>query len=96
MTTYTVHEAKTHLSKLIERAEHGEEVIIARGDKPAARLTAVTVPAPKKTGRRFGAYKGIVPDFPDSFFFDPLPEDELKLWNCEEDGGPENDKASSR
>ena len=39
MPVYTVHEAKTHLSKLIERAERGEEVIIARGDKPAACLT---------------------------------------------------------
>jgi prevent-host-death family protein len=95
MPVYTVHEAKTHLSKLIERAERGEEVIIARGDKPAARLTAATEPA-KKKGRRFGAYKGIVPEFPDSFFFDPLPEDELKLWNCEEDGGTEDDKASAR
>jgi prevent-host-death family protein len=41
MTTYTVHEAKTHLSKLIERAERGEEVIIARGDKPAVRIEPV-------------------------------------------------------
>jgi prevent-host-death family protein len=81
MPTYTVHEAKTNLSKLIERAERGEEVIIARGDKPAARLTAATEPA-KKKGRRFGAYKGIVP--------------ELKLWNCEVDGGTEDDKASAR
>lgn len=38
MPAYTVHEAKTHLSKLIER---GEEVVIARGDKPVVKLTAV-------------------------------------------------------
>ena len=38
MPTYTVHEAKTNLSKLIERAERGEEVIIARKDKPVVRL----------------------------------------------------------
>jgi prevent-host-death family protein len=85
MPTYTVHEAKTHLSKLIERAERGEEVIIARGDKPAVRLTPAAEPAKRKTGRRFGAYKDVLPDFPDSFFFDPLPEAELKLWNCEDD-----------
>lgn len=37
MPTFTVHQAKTNLSKLIEKAEAGEEVVIARGDKPAAR-----------------------------------------------------------
>ena len=95
MPTYTVHEAKTHLSKLIERAERGEEVIIARGDKPAVRLTPAGEPVKRKSGRRFGAYAGLIPDFPDSFFFDPLPEDELKLWNCEGDDGIGDDKASS-
>ena len=37
MSTYTVHAAKTNLSKLIERAEKGEEVVIARGKTPVAR-----------------------------------------------------------
>jgi prevent-host-death family protein len=83
MPVYTVHEAKTHLSKLIERAERGEEVIIARGDKPAARLTAEPSPAKKKTGRRPGAYKDELPKFPDSFFFDPLDEEDLRLWEGE-------------
>ncbi len=82
MPVYTVHEAKTHLSKLIERAERGEEVIIARGDKPAARLTAVETTQRKK-GRRPGAYKDELPEFPDSFFFDPLDEEELSLWEGE-------------
>ncbi|MGO8952932.1 MAG: type II toxin-antitoxin system Phd/YefM family antitoxin [Rhodomicrobium sp.] len=85
MPTYTVHEAKTNLSKLIERAERGEEVIIARGEKPVVRLTAV---AQKPSGRRFGAYKDVIPHFPDSFFFDPLPDDELALW---EGDGHEHD-----
>jgi prevent-host-death family protein len=80
MPTYTVHEAKTHLSKLIERAERGEEVIIARGDKPAVKIVSL---AEKKTGRRPGAYKDELPEFPDSFFFDPLPDDELALWEGE-------------
>jgi prevent-host-death family protein len=91
MTTYTVHEAKTHLSKLIERAERGEEVIIARGDKPVVRMTSVEKPERKK-GRRPGAYKDELPEFPDSFFFDPLPEDELRLWNCEGDDVSEHEK----
>jgi prevent-host-death family protein len=81
--TYTVHEAKTHLSKLIERAERGEEVIIARGNKPAVRLTAFEK-GQRKKGRRPGAYKDELPDFPDSFFFDPLDDEELRM--CEGEG----------
>jgi prevent-host-death family protein len=72
MATFTVHQAKTNLSKLIEQAEAGEEVVIARGDKPAVKL----VPVPKKHPKRvFGAYKGeaTVTDA----FFEPLPDDEL-------------------
>ncbi len=79
MSTYTVHQAKTNLSKLIEQAERGEDVVIARGDKPAVKLVPVQE-TPKKTGRRPGAYKDELPEFPDSFFFDPLPEEELQLW----------------
>ena len=76
MPVYTVHEAKTNLSKLIERAERGEEVVIARGDKPVVKLTVVgEKPKPR---RQPGMLKGVIHEFPDSFF-DPLPEDELKL-----------------
>lgn len=75
MPTYTVHDAKTNLSKLIEQAEGGEEVIIARGNMPAVRLVPV---AEKKTKRVFGSLKGVA-TLPDSFF-DPLPEEELQLW----------------
>jgi prevent-host-death family protein len=77
MTVVKMHEAKTHLSKLIARVEAGEEIVIARGDKPVARL----VPAqPAKKKRVPGAMKDIWPSLPDEFFFDPLPEDELALW----------------
>ena len=95
MPVYTVHEAKTNLSKLIERAERGEEVVIARGDKPAARLTVVETKQRKK-GRRPGAYKDELPEFPDSFFFDPLPEDELKLWEEGYEGDPLNEPAERK
>jgi prevent-host-death family protein len=77
---YTVHQAKTQLSKLIAAALDGEEVVIARGSEPVVRLTPVNA-APKK--RVFGALKGKI-EFSDSFF-DPLPDDELALWNCESD-----------
>jgi prevent-host-death family protein len=76
MAVVTVHQAKTQLSKLIARAEAGEEIIIARGSEPAVKLTPVSRKAPK---REFGAMKGKY-DVPDSLFFDPLPEEELKLY----------------
>lgn len=75
MAVVTIHAAKTNLSKLIERVEAGEEVIIARGKRPVARLVPVAAPQPK---RRFGAMRGEVWVGPE--FFEPLPEDELKLW----------------
>jgi len=84
MPTYTVHAAKTNLSKLIERAEKGEEVVIARGKKPVARLVPMGVPAHVLRRRAFGVLKGKL-KLPDSFFFDPLPEEELKLWEGRED-----------
>ncbi len=79
MAIYTVHAAKTNLSKLIERAEGGEEIVIARGKKPVARLVPVGVPAHLRRRRAFGLLKGRL-KLPDSFFFDTLPEDELALW----------------
>lgn len=76
MTTFTVHEAKTNLSKLIEQAEAGTDVIIARGKKPVVRLTKIKA---KRKARQPGFWAGM-PDLPNSFFFDPLPDDELENW----------------
>ncbi len=83
MATVTIHQAKTQLSKLIVRAEAGEEIVIARGKEPVVRLAPVS---PKPHRRVPGAMKGIWPDLPDSFWFDPLPEEELQLW----EGGGED------
>ncbi|HEX6144005.1 MAG TPA: type II toxin-antitoxin system Phd/YefM family antitoxin [Geminicoccaceae bacterium] len=79
MTTVTIHAAKTHLSRLIERVEAGEEVVIARRNKPVVKLVPFDQPKPK---RQFGSMKGKV--WVGSEFFEPLPEEELKLWNGEE------------
>lgn len=68
-----VHEAKTQLSKLIEAALRGEEVVIARNNKPVVRLVAVPQTKPKF---KFGILKGLNP--PD--FLEPMSEDELKDW----------------
>jgi prevent-host-death family protein len=75
MATVTIHEAKTHLSKLIARAEAGEEIVIARGKDPVVRLAPLEKPKPRPPA---GIWKGKV-NIPDSFFFDPLPEDEEAL-----------------
>ena len=76
MATVTIHQAKTQLSKLIARAEAGEEIVIARGKEPVVKLTPV---AEKSAKRQPGYLRGQL-DVPDSFFFDPLPEEELRLW----------------
>lgn len=75
MDPVTIHKAKTNLSKLIARAEAGEEIVIARGRTPVARLVPIEPPKPK---RQFGSMKGRVKVT--EAFFEPLPEDELKLW----------------
>lgn len=76
MPTFTIHAAKTNLSKLIARAEAGEEIVLARGNEPVAKIVAVSQKA--KPNRKFGALKGKIKIGPE--FFDPLPEDELKRW----------------
>jgi prevent-host-death family protein len=68
-----VQDAKTRLSELLARVERGEEIVIARGGKPIARLTAIGEPPL----RRVGFMPGL--ELPDSFF-EPLPEEELRLW----------------
>ena len=75
MAVVTVHAAKTNLSRLIEQALRGEEVVIARGDKPVVRLVPLEVLKPK---RQFGSRAGQIA-VPDSFF-EPLPEPELSVW----------------
>ncbi len=79
MRTATIHQAKTNLSRLIEQAQQGEEIIISRGKTPVARLVPID-PAPKR--RHLGIFAGMM-DVGDEIN-DPLPEDELRLWNCED------------
>jgi prevent-host-death family protein len=72
---HSIHAAKTHLSRLVERAERGEEVVIARGSTPVARLTRLRAERP---ARRFGAMRGRARVT--RAFFEPLSEAELKRW----------------
>jgi len=75
MTVVTIHHAKTNLSRLIEKASEGEEVIIARGSKPVAKLIAV---GEVKGKRQPGSLKGKLLVGPE--FFEPLPSSELLGW----------------
>jgi prevent-host-death family protein len=71
----TIHQAKTHLSRLIQEAAKGEEVIIARGAKPVARL----VPLGEVRGKRQpGSLKNQLRVGPE--FFEPLPPEEGAGW----------------
>ena len=72
MAQVSVHEAKTHLSALLARVEAGEEIVIARGGTPVARL----VPLPRGTRRVFGADEGLLQIPVD--FDDPLPDELLE------------------
>ena len=75
MKTFTIHEAKTNLSKLIEQACEGEEVVIARGPEPVVRLVPI---ADVKGRRQPGALRGKIRVGPE--FFEPLADEELARW----------------
>ncbi len=75
MKTFTVHAAKTQLSKLIAWAQAGEEIVIAKGSTPVVKLIALQSTAP---ARHFGAMKGKAAVT--AAFFEPLPVRELEGW----------------
>ena len=67
MHKVNIHEAKTHLSRLIKEVQEGEEVIIAKGNKPIVKLVLVPDARPK---RKLGSAKGLITISPD--FDEPL------------------------
>ena len=73
--TFSIHEAKTHLSRLIADALAGKEVIIRRGKEPVAKLVPLAKSASK---RKPGAWKGQVWAAADAF--DPLSDEEIAAW----------------
>jgi antitoxin (DNA-binding transcriptional repressor) of toxin-antitoxin stability system len=74
--TVTIHVAKTTLSQLVARVEAGEEIVLARGKHPIAKIVPYHPVGPK---RQFGASRGVVSVGPE--FFEPLPADELTAWD---------------
>jgi prevent-host-death family protein len=75
MTTVNIHEAKTHLSRLVDEVAAGAEIIIAKAGKPMARLTPISKPIRKK---RLGLLKGKV-KVPDDFNA-PLDDETLSSF----------------
>ncbi len=71
--SYTVHQAKTNLSKLIKEAESGKEVVITRAKKPVAKIVPIAA-SPKQ--RVPGMFKGQLWSAPDAF--DPLTDEEMR------------------
>jgi prevent-host-death family protein len=76
MKTVNVHQAKTHLSKLLESVEAGEEIVIARSGKPVAKLVPLK-PQPRRPGRLKRKIKV------HSDFDAPLPEDIARVFRGE-------------
>jgi len=70
---YTVHQAKTHFSRLLKEAEAGQEVIVMRGTKPVAKLVPIEPPAPR--GIILGGFEGLVSA--DDSVFDPLTDEQM-------------------
>ena len=75
MQTVNIHEAKTQFSRLVDAAANGEEIIIAKAGKPAARLVPMES---AKTKRRFGGLKGQIRISDD--FDAPLPDDVIAAF----------------
>lgn len=72
MDIVNVHEAKTNLSRLLERARAGEEIVIAKNGKPVARLCPLAPQAERQPGLLKGKLEGDL--------LEPLAEDELAAW----------------
>lgn len=76
LTIVNVHDAKTHFSKLLDRAHRGEEIVLAKAGVPYAKLVPLDPPAPRQ--RQPGGLR-VTGDIPDSVWFDPLPEEDLRF-----------------
>lgn len=83
----TIHAAKTHLSRLVARAEAGEEIVLARGGTPVAKIVPLAPPAVAARPRRvFGRLRGLV-DVGDAAL-DDWTEEELREWEEGHPGDP--------
>ncbi|CAN5123635.1 type II toxin-antitoxin system prevent-host-death family antitoxin [soil metagenome] len=74
MSTVNIHEAKTHLSRLLRRVAAGEEIVIARAGDPIARLVPLRPSGRRELGRDRGAFT--VPED----FDEPLPPEIIEAF----------------
>lgn len=73
METVNIHEAKTHLSRLVERAASGESIVIAKAGRPMVRLVAVDAPPMRRIGFMAGEF--VVPDDFDDMTADRIADE---------------------
>ncbi|MDM9628040.1 type II toxin-antitoxin system prevent-host-death family antitoxin [Rhizobium sp. S152] len=78
MTVVTVPKANTELSELLSRVEAGEEIILARDDKPLVKLVPVETDKPQVRG--YGRFAHLRDKIPSDIFLEPMSEDELAAW----------------
>lgn len=76
MAVFNVHDAKTNLSRLLDRAAKGEEILIAKSGRPIAKLVRVAA-EPRKPGRLKGRIR-VAPDFDE-----PLPDEIMAAFRGE-------------
>ena len=79
MPIFNMHQAKSQLSRLVEAAQRGEDITIAKAGKPVAKLVPITTARPKYV---FGVLKGLFPPIGPEFD-EPLPDDILAAFNGE-------------
>lgn len=82
MIQVNIADAKAHLSEYIERVQDGEVVLICKRNVPIAELRRLPERPPAR--RKFGGYKGQIAIH--EAFFEPLPDEELNLWDGTEAG----------
>ena len=92
MRTVNIHEAKTHLSRYVEQAAAGEEIVIAKAGKPIARL--MPLEAPSRQPRRLGLLNGNL-KVPDDFDA-PLPDEVIDSFYDSPIFPPESDAPAEK
>ncbi|WP_165219487.1 type II toxin-antitoxin system Phd/YefM family antitoxin [Affinirhizobium pseudoryzae] len=79
MTVIRISRADSELSKLIDRVEAGEEIVLARDDAPVAKLVAVEDQQPQPV-RGYGRLAHLRDKIPADLFLEPMSQDELDAW----------------
>ncbi len=90
-TTVNIHEAKTHLSRLLAQVAGGEEIVIAKNGVPLAKLVSIAERKPRQPGRFLGQMNGA-----GDSVLQPLPPEDMARWETGHSGDPLCHPAASR